>query len=81
MDKLKIFLQSPDIYKFSLGLVIVNVFVLMICLASDNVPGTIINTAFLLVNSGSAIGNYKLRTYRKAQRRQSLIEQTVGKGS
>jgi hypothetical protein len=57
-------------YRLSAVLCIVNLFCLIICIASDNVPGMIINGAFLLVNTAGAVSNLRLREQRIQSRRE-----------
>ncbi len=71
-------LEHPQIYWFSATLVVLNVVCLIVSLFSGNAQGIAINFFFLLFNGTAAVGNWKLRTYRKQQRRDQLIQLTIG---
>jgi hypothetical protein len=71
-------LNHPDIWKISLVLFLINTVALVVCVADNNMPGMIINAIFFVFNGTAALGNYLLRHYRRQERRQFLIDTTIG---
>ena len=78
-------LQHPDIYMISVAIALINILALAMCVIHGSRTGIVVNSAALIINTAGALGNYLLRPHRrqlqlaaKAERRQHLIDGTIG---